>query len=74
MLKQHFEHFREQHLPVEKGKIVHSFMMATHEELPTQENVAVIQFMEEELVRIAKKKGYIGIFTTNTSPLTQVKK
>ncbi|XP_077302857.1 nonribosomal peptide synthetase ebony [Arctopsyche grandis] len=62
---------REQHLPQEKGKIVHSFMMATHQELTAQENIAVIQFMEEELVQIAKKKGYIGIFTTNTSPLTQ---
>lgn len=47
-------------------------MMATHESLNYQQNVEVIQFMEEEVMRLARSRGFAGIFTTNTSPLTQV--
>ncbi|ENN71671.1 hypothetical protein YQE_11595, partial [Dendroctonus ponderosae] len=45
--------------------------MATHSSLTPKENVAVFQFMEEEVQRLAKSRGFAGIFTTNTSPLTQ---
>lgn len=47
-------------------------MMGTHAELDGKENVAVMQFMETESLKLAKKKQFAGIFTTNTSPLTQV--
>ncbi|XP_048524265.1 mycosubtilin synthase subunit C isoform X1 [Dendroctonus ponderosae] len=62
---------RDQQLPAGKGTILHSFMMATHSSLTPKENVAVFQFMEEEVQRLAKSRGFAGIFTTNTSPLTQ---
>ncbi|KAF5303145.1 hypothetical protein FQR65_LT08308 [Abscondita terminalis] len=62
---------RESHLPEGKGKILHSFMMGTNSSLTPKENVAVIQFMEEEVVRLAKNKSFAGILTTNTNPLTQ---
>ncbi|KAF5292447.1 hypothetical protein FQA39_LY13994 [Lamprigera yunnana] len=58
-------------LPREKGKILHSFMMGTNSSLSPKENVAVIQFMEEEIIRLAKMRNFAGIFTTNTNPLTQ---
>lgn len=64
--------FRDQQLPPGKGAILHSFMMATHSSLTPKENVAVFQFMEEEVQRLAQTRGFAGIFTTNTSPLTQV--
>lgn len=60
-------------MPTEKGKILHSFMMATHSSLTPKENVAVMQFMESEVLELAEKKGFAGIFTTNTSPITQVR-
>lgn len=47
-------------------------MMGTHAELNAQENIACMQFMENEVLNVAKSKGFIGILTTNTSPLTQV--
>lgn len=47
-------------------------MMATHSSLTTKENVAVMKFLEDETLRLAKERGFDGIFTTNTSPLTQV--
>jgi hypothetical protein len=47
-------------------------MMATHPSLNYQQNVEVIQFMEAEVLNMAESKGFAGIFTTNTSPLTQV--
>jgi len=67
-----FEIFREKQLPQGKGKVLHSFMMATDPSLNYQQNVEVMDFMEAEVLRLAKSKGFAGIFTTNTSPLTQV--
>jgi hypothetical protein len=47
-------------------------MMATHPSLNSQQNIKVINFMEAEVLRMAHSKGFAGIFTTNTNPLTQV--
>lgn len=63
---------REYKLPKGKGKIIHNSMMATSIDLSPAENVLVIRQMEEYCLQLAKQKEYIGIFTTNTSPLTQV--
>lgn len=62
---------RERKLPKGKGQIVHNFMMTTHGDLSPAENVILMREMEEYCLRIARKKEYVGIFTTNTSPLTQ---
>ncbi|GLV44403.1 ebony [Carabus blaptoides fortunei] len=62
---------RDESLPSGKGKIFHSSMMATSSSLSAKDNVSVMQYMEEEVLRIARSKNYAGIFTTNTSPLTQ---
>jgi hypothetical protein len=47
-------------------------MMATDPSLNYQQNVEVMQFMEAEVLKMAQSKGFAGIFTTNTNPLTQV--
>lgn len=52
--------------------MLHSFMMATDPSLSYQQNVEVMQFMEAEVLSMAQSKGFAGIFTTNTNPLTQV--
>ncbi|XP_043679008.1 mycosubtilin synthase subunit C isoform X2 [Vespula pensylvanica] len=62
---------REKKLPKGKGQIIHNFMMATHSDLAPAENVIIMGEMEEYCLRVARKKEYAGIFTTNTSPLTQ---
>ncbi|EZA51013.1 Tyrocidine synthase [Ooceraea biroi] len=62
---------REYKLPKGKGKIIHNFMMATSSDLSSAENVLVMGQMEEYCLHLAKQKEYAGIFTTNTSPLTQ---
>lgn len=58
-------------LPQEKGKALYSFMMGTDESLPYQQNVEIIQYMEDEVIRLGKRRNFEGIFTTNTNPLTQ---
>lgn len=63
---------RNNKLPRGKGKILHCYMMATNQDLTPAENVIIMNNMEEEIINLAKKRGFIGIFTTNTSPLTQV--
>lgn len=63
---------RETVLPQGKGKTLHSFMMGTKSYLTPKENVIVMQAMEEEVLKLARERGFEGIFTTNTSPLTQV--
>ncbi|EGI63523.1 PREDICTED: N-(5-amino-5-carboxypentanoyl)-L-cysteinyl-D-valine synthase isoform X1 [Acromyrmex echinatior] len=58
-------------LPKNKGQIIHISMMGTNIDLSPAENVLVMKHMEEYCLQFAKQKEYIGIFTTNTSPLTQ---
>lgn len=48
-------------------------MMATSADFDAKENIAAINFMEREILKLAKRKGFAGILTTNTNPLTQVK-
>lgn len=47
--------------------------MGTDTTLDPATNVEVITFMEQEVLRLGKFKGFEGIFTTNTNPLTQVR-
>ncbi|GLV34396.1 ebony [Carabus blaptoides fortunei] len=60
---------RDEKLP--KGKIFNNYIMATNSLLNAKENIFVIQYMEEELIRIAQSKNFVGILATNTSLLTQ---
>ncbi|CAH1993809.1 unnamed protein product [Acanthoscelides obtectus] len=62
---------RDNQLPPGKGVVLHAFMMATHYSLSPKENVAVMQFMEDEVLKLARERNFTGILTTNTSPLTQ---
>ncbi|XP_046418625.1 plipastatin synthase subunit B [Neodiprion fabricii] len=62
---------REGQLPKGKGQILHCFMMGTNSSLTSAENIALMREMEEHVLRVARQKGFAGIFTTNTSPLTQ---
>lgn len=62
---------REQKLPQGKNQILHSFMMGTCAELSAQENIEAMHFMESEVLKIAIRRNFAGILTTNTSPLTQ---
>ncbi|XP_063389390.1 beta-alanyl-bioamine nonribosomal peptide synthetase ebony [Cydia fagiglandana] len=62
---------RDTMLPEGKGTILHSFMMATAEHLNARENVAAIRALEHATMRVAREKRFLGVFTTNTSPLTQ---
>lgn len=52
-------------------KVLLTFMMGTHLDLSGPENVAAMTFMEEEIQKMAKKKGYEGILTTNISEMTR---
>ncbi|XP_025157218.1 uncharacterized protein LOC105185311 [Harpegnathos saltator] len=62
---------RENRLPKGKGQIIHNFMMSTSSELNAAQNVLIMRQMEEHCLELVKRKKYVGIFTTNTSPLTQ---
>lgn len=64
-------YFREKHLPQGRNKVLHNFMMGTAKELSAPQNVAVINYMEHEVINVAKRKHFELVFTTNTSPLTQ---
>ncbi|XP_013185041.1 beta-alanyl-bioamine nonribosomal peptide synthetase ebony [Amyelois transitella] len=58
-------------LPEGKGTVLHSYMMATAAEMSTRDNVAAIKALEHATMRIARERRFKGVFTTNTSPLTQ---
>ncbi|XP_046609985.1 dimodular nonribosomal peptide synthase-like [Neodiprion virginianus] len=61
----------EKQLPKGKGQIFHSFMIGTNSRLTSAENVALVRVMEDHVFRVARQKGFDGVFATNTSPLTQ---
>lgn len=46
-------------------------MMGTSADLSAQENIEAMHFMESEVLKIATRRNFTGILTTNTSPLTQ---
>lgn len=60
-------------LPPGVNQVLHSFMMGTNAELDSKENIFVMHLMEDEVLKVAQRKKFTGILTTNTSPLTQVK-
>ncbi|XP_058810434.1 beta-alanyl-bioamine nonribosomal peptide synthetase ebony [Phymastichus coffea] len=62
---------RETRLPRGKNTIFHTFMMATKNDLDASENIILMRMMEQKCLEIAKSKNFLGILTTNTSPLTQ---
>merc|ERR1712141_84081 len=65
------EPLKEEHLPVAKGKAIYTSLLGTSAKLSPAENVKIILLMEMENIRIAKKRGFEGIFTTNANRLTQ---
>lgn len=65
-------YFRAQQLPPEKGVTFNAFLMAVHSSLTPKENVAVIEFLEAEVINVARSRRFRGILTTNVNPLTQV--
>ncbi|XP_014252851.1 uncharacterized protein LOC106668519 isoform X2 [Cimex lectularius] len=54
-----------------KSKVLHSFMLGTDQRLTPQENVEITEILESYIVQMGKERGFVGVFTTNTSPLTQ---
>lgn len=62
---------RQAHATTATGQLFHAGMMGTSAQLTAQENIAAMHCMETEVLRVALAKGYSGVFTTNTSPLTQ---
>lgn len=53
-------------------KIMYATLSATTLTLTPQENVEVMQFIEQEIIKVAKSASYNGILTTNTSRITEV--
>lgn len=53
------------------GQVFRALMMGTSEKLNTRQNIAVMAFMENEVIKLATTKGFKGIVTVNTNPLAQ---
>lgn len=57
-------------MPTDKP-ILENIFVTTHDSLNAQENIAMVTFIENEIVRLAKEQKFYGIFTHNSNPLTQ---
>lgn len=53
-------------------RICYAYMLGTVESLTPQENVLVVHFIEQEIIKLARAKNYEGILTMNQSSLTLV--
>lgn len=62
--------YSENRLPPGKNKVFHCFITATSAKLTTQENIEALQKMEEVSLEIAKRKGFIGMSSTQVSQVT----
>ncbi|CRK87778.1 CLUMA_CG001558, isoform A [Clunio marinus] len=51
--------------------LLHCLFMATDENLATRDNIALMLFLESEVINTAKQKHFRGIVTTNTNLLSQ---
>lgn len=47
-------------------------MMGTPDDVDEAENVAVIETMEDYIIKMAHEKKFMGVMTTNTNALTRV--
>ena len=65
--------YRESLVDGKKGQVLQNFLVATDGILLSPaENVALVQCVERETLSLAKRNGFQSIFTSNSSPLTQV--
>lgn len=62
--------FHSNKLPTDKP-IFENSLVGTHERLNAQENIAMVTFMENESIRLAKEKNFYGILAVNSNELTQ---
>lgn len=65
------EPFVKERLRPTPGQVFYGMLMGTNEKMSTQEIISVMSFMETEVLILAAEKGFHGVFTTNTNPLTQ---
>ena len=66
-------YYREKLVEGKKGHVLQNFLVVTDGfQLTPAENVALVQCVEQETLALAKKNGFSCIFTSNSSPLTQV--
>jgi hypothetical protein len=56
---------------LETSQILHSFVIVADVYLKPPEIINVFNFLETEVIEIAKTKGYSSILAANVSPLTQ---
>lgn len=54
-----------------KGQVAHGLMYGTLLNLKSKDKIAIMGFIEENSISLAKSRGFTGMFTTNTNPLTQ---
>lgn len=65
--------YREELVDGREGHVLQNFLVVTDgSHLTPAENVALVEVVEEETLALARKNGYQCIFTSNSSPLTQV--
>ena len=53
-------------------KLLNSSFMTTNMESTPYENIVLINFIEDQIIKIANENNYDGIITINTTKLTKV--
>jgi hypothetical protein len=50
---------------------MYNFLRDTDLSLSARDSIAIIAFIEQEVIKLAKEKGFKGLFGTKTSPISQ---
>ena len=56
------------------GYLMHCMLSGTVDDVSLADRVTLIRLIEEEKIRLARRKGFSKLITTNTTPLTRVYK
>jgi len=56
------------------GYLMHCMISGTVDDVSLEDRVILIRLIEEEKIRLARRRGFSKLITTNTTPLTRVYK
>jgi len=54
------------------GYLMHCILSGTVDDASLADRVTLIRLIEEEKIRLARRRGFSKLITTNTTPLTRV--
>ncbi len=63
---------KEQLCAENPGRLIFNLCLCVHKDLPHADQVMICHLLEGNVLQVARDKGFAGVITNNTNPVTQV--